>query len=314
MRAYQRAVSHPRANVIADEIFRAKVFPGDTDLRVFRDFGDLDGIDLVVIEDGFGYHTAKDCAERVAATDLARMGGQLLALTLELVRELPPRLEARRAAALLREGGGEEEVEEEVFFDVLGQILIAYPSWLGTRINLAASLLGLAAASSSLCGAGGRTGEGGRGGGEGGGDRGGGLTHVVVVVVSLLGPLLGGGLVGIVMNVLSPLAWYSDLRLCFVLYLSPAAAAALWCALGGGGGGCESAQAVGGGEGGSGQAYTNFDTHSSCPWRAVARELREILGVLSVLLLVMTAARLRSAYAVLLWVLCLAMLLAKSSI
>jgi hypothetical protein len=160
VRAYQRAVEHPRANVIADEIFRAKVFPGDTDLRVFRDFGELDAIDLVVIENGFGYHTAKDCAERVAATDLARMGGQLLALTLELVRELPRRLEARRAAALLRED--EEKEEEEVFFDVLGQILIAYPSWLGTRINLAASLLGLAAASSSLCGAaGGRTGEGG---------------------------------------------------------------------------------------------------------------------------------------------------------
>ena len=44
-----------------------------------------------------------------------------------------------------------------------------------------------------------------------------------------------------------------------------------------------------------------------------ATSTREILRVLSVLLLGLTAARLRSAYAVLLWVLCLAIVLAKSS-
>ena len=38
-RLYREAVPHFRGSVVAQEIFEAKVFPGDTDLRVFRAAG-----------------------------------------------------------------------------------------------------------------------------------------------------------------------------------------------------------------------------------------------------------------------------------
>ena len=78
--AYKRSVRHPRGNAIADDIFRAKIFPGDTDLRALRDFGSIEGMDIIFVENGYGYHTASDAFERIQAPDLARMGGQLVGL------------------------------------------------------------------------------------------------------------------------------------------------------------------------------------------------------------------------------------------
>ena len=78
--AYKRSVRHPRGNVIADDIFRAKIFPGDTDLRALRDFGSVEGMDIIFVENGYGYHTASDAFEHIRAPDLARMGGQLVGL------------------------------------------------------------------------------------------------------------------------------------------------------------------------------------------------------------------------------------------
>jgi hypothetical protein len=259
-RAYKRSVQLPRANVIADDIFRAKVFPGDTDLRVFRDFGGLQGIDIIFVEDGYSYHTPQDEVRRIRAADLARAGGQLLALTVELVHDLEKSVEA----------GVDLEMEEQVFFDVLGLFLVAYNASLGVQVNWAASAVGvLSYVLLSRCCV-----------GQTGG--------VLQALASFFAPLLAAVSVGVVMNGMSALSWYSESRLCFLLYLSPAAAAAMWAA--------SDKKPYDGKVGDThvvkGQVYLN-------PWRELAIQVRGVLLLFSLLLALMNAAQLRSAYVML---------------
>ena len=51
-----------------------QVFPGDTDLRAVRDFGGIDGLDLIFVENGYAYHTSQDETHQISANDLARAG------------------------------------------------------------------------------------------------------------------------------------------------------------------------------------------------------------------------------------------------
>lgn len=46
MEAYSEEVPYPFASSLAQEIFQSGVIPGDTDFRIFRDFGNLSGIFL----------------------------------------------------------------------------------------------------------------------------------------------------------------------------------------------------------------------------------------------------------------------------
>lgn len=40
---YSQFVPHPMATVVGQELFETGLVPGDTDFRVFRDFGGLSG-------------------------------------------------------------------------------------------------------------------------------------------------------------------------------------------------------------------------------------------------------------------------------
>jgi Zn-dependent M28 family amino/carboxypeptidase len=58
--AYAAGAPYPNANSIAQEIFQSGIIPADTDYRIYRDYGDIAGMDFAYIADGYVYHTALD--------------------------------------------------------------------------------------------------------------------------------------------------------------------------------------------------------------------------------------------------------------
>ncbi|XP_062868297.1 endoplasmic reticulum metallopeptidase 1 [Trichomycterus rosablanca] len=123
VQAYVHAVKHPFASVVGQEVFQSGVIPSDTDFRIFRDFGDIPGIDLAFIENGFIYHTKYDTPDRIHTDSIQRAGDNILALLKHLLNT-----ETLADPSEYRHGS-------MVFFDVLGMVMVAYPARVGTIIN-----------------------------------------------------------------------------------------------------------------------------------------------------------------------------------
>uniref|UniRef100_A0AAZ3RSJ5 Endoplasmic reticulum metallopeptidase 1 n=1 Tax=Oncorhynchus tshawytscha TaxID=74940 RepID=A0AAZ3RSJ5_ONCTS len=123
VQAYVHAAKHPFASVVGQEVFQSGVIPSDTDFRIYRDFGNIPGIDLAFIENGFLYHTKYDTSDRILTDSIQRAGDNILAVLKHLVmsEELADSSEYRHG--------------NMVFFDLLGMVVVAYPARVGTIIN-----------------------------------------------------------------------------------------------------------------------------------------------------------------------------------
>uniref|UniRef100_A0A182W0J6 FXNA-like protease n=1 Tax=Anopheles minimus TaxID=112268 RepID=A0A182W0J6_9DIPT len=132
--AYGRAVRHPAAQTISEEIFQSGLIPSDTDFRIFRDFGNVPGMDFAHTINGYRYHTRYDTIDYLTLPVLQRTGDNILALT----RELANGDELSRAASdsNLAEG-------YSVFFDVLGLFFVHYSVGTGRIINVTLAVLSL---------------------------------------------------------------------------------------------------------------------------------------------------------------------------
>lgn len=69
---------YPVANSLVYSIY--KMLPNDTDLTVFREEGDIEGLNFAFIDDHFDYHTAQDTYERLDKKTLAHQGSYLMPL------------------------------------------------------------------------------------------------------------------------------------------------------------------------------------------------------------------------------------------
>ncbi|XP_054467856.1 endoplasmic reticulum metallopeptidase 1 isoform X1 [Anoplopoma fimbria] len=123
VQAYVHAAKHPFASVVGQEVFQSGIIPSDTDFRIYRDFGNIPGIDLAFIENGFIYHTKYDTADRIHTDSIQRAGDNILAVLRYLVMS-----EKLADSSEYRHGN-------MVFFDLLGVVVVAYPSRVGTILN-----------------------------------------------------------------------------------------------------------------------------------------------------------------------------------
>ncbi|KAG4068422.1 hypothetical protein HA402_007942 [Bradysia odoriphaga] len=77
---YKRSAPHPFGNSVGEEVFQSGFIPSDTDFRVFRDFGNIPGLDLAHPMNGYRYHTKYDHIDYISSPCLQRTGDNVLGL------------------------------------------------------------------------------------------------------------------------------------------------------------------------------------------------------------------------------------------
>ncbi|KNC75194.1 hypothetical protein SARC_12275, partial [Sphaeroforma arctica JP610] len=111
---YASLVPHPHGNVLLQELFETGVIPGDTDFRVYRDFGGIPGVDLAFIANGYVYHTKLDTVDRIPLGAVQRAGENILAMLTGF------------QSMLQMEDAFKPSTTKPVFFDVLGLCMVTY--------------------------------------------------------------------------------------------------------------------------------------------------------------------------------------------
>ncbi|XP_057299822.1 endoplasmic reticulum metallopeptidase 1-like [Hydractinia symbiolongicarpus] len=123
LETYASSVKYPYASVVAQEIFQSGVIPADTDFRVFVQYGNLVGIDIAFVTNGYVYHTRYDDAQSIPSGSIQRAGdnifGLLMAMSNSHYVENP---------SLYKHGSS-------VFFDILGVFVVHYPKRLHILMN-----------------------------------------------------------------------------------------------------------------------------------------------------------------------------------
>ncbi|KJH44809.1 peptidase, M28 family [Dictyocaulus viviparus] len=108
LKSYFASAIYPHCSVIGQEIFQSGFFPGDTDFRVFKNYGRLPEFDE---------------ARRITPGSLQRAGDNIYATVIHL-------LESQHSI--------NETVHDDqnyVFFDVAGLFVVVYPEFIGNSVN-----------------------------------------------------------------------------------------------------------------------------------------------------------------------------------
>ena len=106
LRMWSEASRKPVGTVVASDVFSAGLIASDTDHRIFRDFGDVPGIDFAWVEHTQAYHTPRDTLSLVRPGTAQASGDNLLGFVRRFLRE-PPRMSGHLGGGVskLRERG-----------------------------------------------------------------------------------------------------------------------------------------------------------------------------------------------------------------
>uniref|UniRef100_A0A8D8VNW2 FXNA-like protease n=1 Tax=Cacopsylla melanoneura TaxID=428564 RepID=A0A8D8VNW2_9HEMI len=116
MEVYSASVPYPFASSLAQDVFQSGLIPGDTDFRIFRDFGNIPGLDFAWSKNGYVYHTRLDAVSQIPLASLQRTGDNILPLLLNLVNS-----KQLVAVHQYREGS-------LVYFDFIGLFIVTLSS------------------------------------------------------------------------------------------------------------------------------------------------------------------------------------------
>ncbi|XP_017147224.1 endoplasmic reticulum metallopeptidase 1 [Drosophila miranda] len=131
MQYYKHHAKHPFATTMAEEIFQFGMLPSDTDFRIFRDYGQVPGLDIAQIDNGYVYHTVFDNFDAVPGRSVQSTGENVLSLV--------------RAFANASEMYDTEEHSKghSVFFDFLGLFFVCYTEKTGIILNCVIAVISL---------------------------------------------------------------------------------------------------------------------------------------------------------------------------
>lgn len=129
---HYKAVRRPLAQAIGEEIFQSGIIPSDTDFRIFRDFGNLAGLDFAHTSKGYRYHTKFDSIDFLTIGVLQRTGENMLSLVLSLANSF----ELDDVSVFSRNSSA-------VYFDYLGFFFIHYSKEVGVGINFVVAILSI---------------------------------------------------------------------------------------------------------------------------------------------------------------------------
>lgn len=122
--AYAEVAPHPFASIIGQEVFQSGVIPADTDFRIFRDYGNIPGLDIAYMKNGYVYHTKYDSEDMIPAGSIQRAGDNVLAVVRHIAQ-----------SEILADTKSHQD-GSVVFFDLLGVWMVCYSEWTGRVINL----------------------------------------------------------------------------------------------------------------------------------------------------------------------------------
>eukprot|EP00405_Crypthecodinium_cohnii_P011347 CAMPEP_0206442456 /NCGR_PEP_ID=MMETSP0324_2-20121206/13832_1 /ASSEMBLY_ACC=CAM_ASM_000836 /TAXON_ID=2866 /ORGANISM="Crypthecodinium cohnii, Strain Seligo" /LENGTH=871 /DNA_ID=CAMNT_0053910301 /DNA_START=54 /DNA_END=2669 /DNA_ORIENTATION=- len=129
--AYARHVERPHLSSVLQVLFQTGIIPGDTDYRVYRDFGSIPGVDFAVLANDYVYHTSRDDMAHLDFRSIQRYGDTALQLAEGIAEKLD--------AGPLSETAAKEE--SAVFFDIAGVFTVVYSAPLALRVHLTSSVL-----------------------------------------------------------------------------------------------------------------------------------------------------------------------------
>lgn len=127
---HYKAVRRPFAQCSGEEIFQSGLIPSDTDFRIFRDFGNLSGMDFAHATKGYRYHTKFDSIDFLTRGVLQRTGENMLSLVLSIANSQ----ELDDVSVFSKESSA-------VYFDFLGFFFVHYPKEVGAIINFVVVIL-----------------------------------------------------------------------------------------------------------------------------------------------------------------------------
>jgi len=152
--AFAKSAPRPHGAVIAQDLFATGLLQSDTDYRIFRDYGQVVGIDLAFYKDGYVeslnfefstsltvcwlcrylYHTDRDVIDNLQAGSIQHEGDNALAY-LQYVGTHP---------TLLNEAHRGQKNANSVFVDFIGRYMLVYPMKLQYVMSLVLVLVVLA--------------------------------------------------------------------------------------------------------------------------------------------------------------------------
>jgi hypothetical protein len=124
---YRRSAPRPFGHAVADELFSSGLIPSATDFEIFRDYGNVPGIDFAYVEDGWRYHTRYDNVDYIDHESVQHTGNNILPLTKNMANS--------------DELVNPQEGSWPIYFDYLGLFMISYTEGTGIILNYTISIL-----------------------------------------------------------------------------------------------------------------------------------------------------------------------------